>query len=497
MFTYFQKSFGFLIALIILLASFIVKILYAPMTSGGSETSTTTTTAILYPVSLVTPDFLTKHGIGRVILVNDDYYYNRLPFHKLKLAYLRATSAAYISELDEAGFEVSEVHDLSEALKTVNIVDCISVDPIDDVPRGKLATAGIKVVDSPNFLLTHSEALAAPHPHAAFYKFMRGKFNVLLDRNQQPIGGKYSFDEANRKPFGADRELAIAADKDIMLQSEVNKNIKIAACEWATTNYPNSYGEANAANMVYPVSRGEAADALAKAIKRLPLFGAYQDAIDPAVVFGFHSVLSAALNVGLVTPRQVLDAALAATNVPIESLEAFVRQIIGWREYIRSVYAVDANVHRAANDYGHTADVPAEWYNLTNPSTGITLVDDILTRINKYAYAHHIERLMVLGSLLNMMGVEPNKIADWFITVVAIDAYDWVMVPNITMCTFRTKTMTTRPYVSGYNYIAKMARTNVPADKDAWNKIYHDYLRRHAPIHKKNYFMARQLRLVK
>jgi len=342
--------------------------------------------------------------------------------------------------------------------------------------------------------LTHEEAKNAPHPHDVFYKYQRKKLGILY-KNDKPTGDKYSFDTENRKKF-QDIDKVLLADKEVINGAKRNVDTKELACKWANKHYPNNYGTAESENFVFPIDRQEVKTALELAMKHLPHFGEFQDAVNPDIAFGYHSVLSSALNVGLITPKKIVDRAMEEYNnrrVSLSSVEAFIRQIIGWREYVRSVYVREADLHIKSNYFGGTSKIPKSWY---KANTGIHLIDAILKRVEKYAYAHHIERLMYLCAVLNMMGCSPNAIHDWFITLVAIDAYDWVMVPNITMGTYRLTTMTTRPYFSSYAYVKNMSGQNDPSDKEIWDKLYYDFLKKHKKLHKKNYFTARQLRLL-
>jgi len=450
--------------------------------TGGKETS-----ILILPTQLVNIDFLNNLGVKHVYLCALDYYYGRLRFHKLKLALLRATMLKYQEELEAAGFKTT----LVDSIKVTDLC----VDPIDDVPRKMVMDAGIKIVDSPNFILTHEEAKQAPAPHDKFYVYQRNKLNILQN-GDKPIGDKYSFDVENRKKFN-NIENVKKADQEIKDLAKTNNESKALACKWVNEKYPNARCTADPENFVFPVDRKEANDALELAMTHLPNFGEFQDAVHPDIAFGYHSILSSSLNVGLLTPMQVVNRAIKEwkdKKVSLVSVEAFIRQIIGWREYVRSVYIKDANAHRAANYFGGKEKIPESWYNAT---TGISLVDSILKRVEKYAYAHHIERLMYLCAVLNMMGCEPNQIHDWFMEMVAIDAYDWVMVPNITMGTYRIGGMTKRPYFSSYTYVHNMSGENNENDRKIWNELYYNFLRKHEALHRNNYFTARQLRLIK
>ena len=164
--------------------------------------------------------------------------------------------------------------------------------------------------------------------------------------------------------------------------------------------------------------------------ERFAQFGPYEDAISTSHAFNFHSLLSASLNIGLITPREVVDDTLqfaAKNNVPFASLEGFIRQIIGWREFMMIVYERDGVKERNANFFQHKRTLPSSFYNGT---TGIKPVDDAIKKALKYGYSHHIERLMILGNFMCLCEVDPHEIYRWFMEFY-IDAYDWVMVPNV------------------------------------------------------------------
>ena len=216
--------------------------------------------------------------------------------------------------------------------------------------------------------------------------------------------------------------------------------------------------------------------------ERLARFGPFEDAVEPGVSHLYHAVLTPMLNVGLVTPRQVLDAVLAgdaaggdgAASVPLNSLEGFVRQIIGWREYMRAVYDLEGRTMRTSNTWGFTRDVPEAWY---TGETGLAPVDDVIPRVLATGYANHIERLMVLGGALFLTRIHPRAAYRWFLEMF-IDAYDWVMVSNTYGMTQHAAgpMITTKPYMSGSNYLRKMSHYPRGDWEAEWDGLYWTFL---------------------
>lgn len=223
--------------------------------------------------------------------------------------------------------------------------------------------------------------------------------------------------------------------------------------------------------------------------RKFEQFGAYEDAIshdnDTSL---FHSKLSAALNIGLISPQKIVQTVLkfAQNNrTPIASVEGFIRQIIGWREFLRAVYILKGVSIRNNNHLKHTKDLNADWY---NGSTGITPVDIVIKKLINSAYCHHIERLMIVGNLMLLTEIHPQAAYRWFMDMF-IDAYDWVMVPNVyAMSQYADGgTITTKPYFSAANYILKMS--NYKKNEhwvEIWNALFYNFLAKNKDLISKN-----------
>jgi deoxyribodipyrimidine photolyase-related protein len=216
-------------------------------------------------------------------------------------------------------------------------------------------------------------------------------------------------------------------------------------------------------------------------------FGIYEDAILENEILINHSLLSAVLNVGLLTPDFIVAEALKyceENNIPINSTEGFIRQIIGWREFIRGVYLAKGTEERTKNFWGFKRKIPKSFYDGT---TGITPIDITIKKLLKTGYCHHIERLMVLGNFMLLCEFDPDEVYRWFMEFF-IDAYDWVMVPNIYgMSQFADGgLMSTKPYVGGSNYLMKMSDYKKGDWQETWDALFWRFLDVHREVFLKN-----------
>jgi deoxyribodipyrimidine photolyase-related protein len=219
--------------------------------------------------------------------------------------------------------------------------------------------------------------------------------------------------------------------------------------------------------------------------ERFEKFGVYEDAIVQKESVLYHSVLSPMLNIGLLTPQQIIDETLrvsAAKNIPLNSLEGFIRQIVGWREFIRLVYEREGTKQRTTNYWKFKRKISTSFW---TGDTGIAPIDSTIKKVLKTGYAHHIERLMVLGNFMLLCEFDPDEVHKWFMEMF-IDAYDWVMVPNVYgMTQFADGgLMTTKPYISGSNYLSKMS----DYEKGTWQPIWDGLFWRFMHVHR-NFFL--------
>ncbi len=282
-----------------------------------------------------------------------------------------------------------------------------------------------------------------------------------------PVGGRWSYDDENRKKVPQSHYPEIPYDPPHNDNPYVTE-----AIAYVQQRFPSNYGDLE--NFSYAINREQALEALQVfCTQRLHLFGDYEDAIVKDRSQLYHSMLSAYLNIGLISPMEVVEQVLsfsAENNIAINNTEGIIRQIIGWREFIRMTYEEHGVSMRVENQWNHTLALSKKWY---EGRVGIEPVDSTITKALKTAYSHHIERLMIMGNFMFLCKIKPTQIYNWFMEMY-IDSYDWVMVPNVYGMTQSTQKglMTTKPYISGSNYIKKMSDYTKGPWADIWDALY-------------------------
>ncbi|MCU0578503.1 MAG: cryptochrome/photolyase family protein [Desulfobacterota bacterium] len=420
-------------------------------------------------------------------------------FHKKKLLLLRAAMRHYASRLQASGFAVDYLEyrfaldpdNLAQRLKQFRGGRIVLADLNDDLLEKRVsvlsARTGLPVsrVPSPGFLTSRGWFedffREARHYSLTSFYIAQRRLLKLLVQDDKPLGGKWSFDPQNRKrmPLG----LKVPPPPPIRSDGLVRE-----ARSYVEKNFPGHPGDT--ANFIYPFSPEEARRRLGHFIETgLAFFGDYQDAIRVDEPFLFHSLLSPALNIGLLTPDEVVRAALDFSQahpgrVPLNALEGFIRQIVGWREFVRAVYLLAGERQSSTNFWNHHRPLPASFYSAT---TGMDPVDTVLRRVNRYGYAHHIERLMILGNFLLLCEVAPREVYRWFMEMF-VDAYDWVMVPNVFGLSQYADggLITTKPYISSSNYILKMSDFARGEWCTVWDGLYWRFIHRHRDFFARN-----------
>jgi deoxyribodipyrimidine photolyase-related protein len=352
---------------------------------------------------------------------------------------------------------------------------------------GELSPVPVSMVDSAHFY-TSRQAVAAQFKGRKqwlmehFYRAQRRQHQVLMTADDQPVGGQWNFDHDNRKALPADQtvpaDLRPRHDHSALWQTIVDSG----------TAY---FGDPQAADFRWPLSREEALAQLDSFIADgLPLFGDYQDALSTRGWRLFHSLLSFALNVKMLNPREVVAAAEDAwrqDKVPLAAAEGFIRQILGWREYVRGVYWAQMPGYTQANALGHTRSLP-EWF--WTGKTRMACVASAIGQSLQHAYAHHIQRLMVIGNFALLAGLDPQALHRWYLGIY-IDAFEWVEAPNtLGMSQFADGgLLATKPYVSSAAYIDRMGdhckdchySKSIKTGEGAcpYNALYWDFFARH------------------
>jgi deoxyribodipyrimidine photolyase-related protein len=319
--------------------------------------------------------------------------------------------------------------------------------------------------------------------HANFYKSIRKKLNILIDKNQMPIGGKWSFDEENRKKI----------PKNIQLPEKF-KNSKSKYVKEITSLINDNFSEHPGAisEVWMPLTRQQALKNLDNFIsQKFENFGSYEDAILIEDNFLFHSALSPSLNLGLITPKEIINKILKYIDyneIPLNSIEGFIRQIIGWREFIRGVYQVKGDQQEKGNFFNFSNKVSNSWYSGT---TGIPPLDDAINFSNLYGYTHHINRLMIISNIMTLSEINPKEVYKWFMEMF-VDSSDWVMVPNVYgMGTYADGGIfSTKPYICGSNYILKMSNYKKGDWCDIVDGLYWRFVDKHLDKVKNNHRLS-------
>jgi deoxyribodipyrimidine photolyase-related protein len=312
----------------------------------------------------------------------------------------------------------------------------------------------------------------------SFYIEQRKKLGILLDASGNAEGGKWSFDTENRKKYPKTK----LAPKIEILKAD---NLFLEAKKYVEKHFKNNPGDIPE-KPIYPHTHELSKSWLYLFLKdRMQEFGPYEDAMVQKESFLNHSVLSPLLNSGLITPINIIEETLKyKDDYPINSIEGFLRQIIGWREFIRGVYKVKGSQERTTNFFNFKRKIPKSFYDAT---TGILPIDITIKKVQKTAYNHHIERLMVLGNFMMLCEFYPDEIYRWFMEHY-IDAYDWVMVPNVYgMSQFADGgLMSTKPYISSSNYLKKMSDFPNGDWQQIWDALYWRFIDLNRELFAKN-----------
>jgi deoxyribodipyrimidine photolyase-related protein len=431
-------------------------------------------------------------------------------FHKQKLVFHHASMLNYKDYLEKKGAEVRYINYLKNGKKLqpdylaelfkknkpneIHYADVVDFILEKRIKRcAKNLTIKIEKYSSPMFLSDENLikkffSNRKKFLMASFYSEQRKRLNVLMD-GQKPVGGKWSYDAENRKKLS--ENLILPRVKDF----GENKYV-LDAKKYVKKQYKPNPGSTN--NFFFPTIHKDAETWLNDFLQnRFGLFGDYEDAIAKDELIIYHSVLSPLLNSGLLTPEYVVEKSneyALENKVPINSHEGFIRQIIGWREFIRGVYEIKGSFQRNSNYFGFSKKMPRALY---EARSGIEPVDSTIEKLLKHAYLHHIERLMVVGNFMLLCEVNPNEVYKWFMEMF-IDSYDWVMVPNVYgMSQFADGgLMSTKPYISSSNYILKMSDYKKGSWCNIWDGLYWRFIDKHKNLFAENPRMSMMIRLL-
>jgi len=442
-----------------------------------------------------------------VVMVESDLIFNHYNYHIAKLVYHRLSMMRYAEVLIKKGIPVRYIDSFSPLSNAAKLFDELSqnhteihvIEPEDDwlsrhIRQGlKGHSVDLKIHVNPNFITPIELGYSffdskKRYFQTDFYAFQRKRLDILMDVYQKPLGGKLTYDAENRKSYPKSHQFPAVS------LSSIGDDFKLAL-DHIKNHFPNTQGsishfEKN--GYFYPTTSEEAKKAFEEFLNsRFLCFGDYEDAFgkNPEEHFLYHSVLTPALNIGLINPDYIINRTLAfaeENNIPLNSTEGFIRQIMGWREFMRIVYHREGRKQRTSNFWNFNRKIPKSFYEGT---TGIEPVDIVIKKVLETGYAHHIERLMVLGNFFLLCEFHPDEVYRWFMELF-IDAYDWVMVPNIYgMSQFADGGLiTTKPYFSGSNYITKMSDFQKKKEpwQEIWDGLYWRFINEHRQFFQQN-----------
>ena len=427
----------------------------------------------LFPFEELDRGFPDHKKVPTVLMIEDLGICKKYRYHKHKIILIISAMRAYADSLKSAGYEVhylelSDYKDVSYMDKLAMVIDQHGVDKlltfeIESVSQQRVLDKFIEkrrielvTAVSPMFLSsresfrTFSQKSTSRLQMATFYKEQRRNLKLLLEPDGSPFGGRWSFDTENRKKLPKD----LVPPESLSFEPDDLVNAVAGMVEEEFSEHPG-----DGRNFKWPIRRDQALACLAEFVEeRLELFGPYEDAMTTRSRTVFHSALSPLLNLGLILPKEVVENVLAAAekrSVPIESLEGFLRQIVGWREFVRGVYHNFHEKQARSNFWGHKRNLTLAWYDGT---TGLEPLDKTVREVVDSGWAHHIPRLMILSNLMLLCEIKPKVAHDWFMEMF-VDASPWVMGPNVYgMGLFSDGgVFSTKPYICGSNYILKMS----------------------------------------
>ena len=451
----------------------------------------------LFPISEIT-----KLGSPFIFMAEDEELCSEPKNHKLKILNFLISMREYRDELIKQGFKVFYTSiDEPEFKKPyeLKLLEVLKQEKIDEVffyeiedyffekkIKDLLNKNFIKfsIISSPMFLCSRDKFLKFSennknHRMASFYQIMRKELGILVDENDKPIGGKWSFDSDNRKKLPKEINLPEKPkNRSSIYLHDLGKivNLKFKDHPGTTKNH------------WVPFNREQALELLDDFLEnKLENFGKYEDAIDLNNNFLFHSAISPVLNMGLITPQEVIEKTFIyheRKQFPLNSLEGFIRQVIGWREFIRGIYNLKGRDESNGNFWNHDRFLTKDWYEGT---TGITPLDDTIKDCLNYGYTHHIPRLMIIANIMNLSRIHPAEIYKWFMEMF-VDSADWVMTPNVYgMGTFADGGLfATKPYSCGSNYILKMSNYKKGEWCETLDGLYWSFISDNESFFKKN-----------
>lgn len=446
---------------------------------------------LIFPHQLYLESPLLENSFD-IYLIEEYLFFKQYHFHKQKIAFHRASLKAYQNYLQglnkkvhyiNSGQQLSDIRQFHQEVKHKNITTINFIDPTDDWLEQRIRSLAniceLNMFESPQFLNTSDSLARFFRPEkksffqTTFYKQQRKRLGILLDQDSNPVGGKWTYDTENRRKYPRHKSPpAVHFPGRIDFWDE--------AVDYTRKHFSENPGNLSI-DRYYPITHQEASEWFEQFLElRFYDFGAYEDAMVKEAAILHHSMLSPLINSGLLLPEDVVERSLAFAqkeNIPINSTEGFIRQIIGWREFIRGMYQCKGRYSRTCNFWNFSRKIPPSFYQGT---TGIDPIDHTILKILDTGYCHHIERLMILGNFMLLCEFDPDEVYRWFMELF-IDAYDWVMVPNVYGMTLFADggTFATKPYIGGSNYIRKMSNYQKGDWEGVWDGLFWSFIANH------------------
>ena len=426
-----------------------------------------------------------------------------VPHHRMKLVFIFSTMRHFAEELRAAGWTVDYVEltdpdntgsfsgEMARAVERHSPELIRVTEPSEYRVRETVLgwkdgfSVEVSVVRDDRFICTHEEFADWADGRKQmrmeyFYREMRRKTGLLME-GEKPVGGQWNFDKENRKRLESDHEVHPHYQRK-------PDNMTQAVMSMVAEEFPDRFGEID--GFFYAVDRDGARDSLEYfATKLLGNFGDYQDAMVKGQAFLYHSLLSSYINAGLLTPLEVcrrVEQAYEEGTIPINAAEGYIRQIIGWREYVRGIYWRFMPDYVERNYLEAERGLPTFYW---DADTDMHCLQETVSMTRDNAYAHHIQRLMVTGNFALLAGVDPKEVHEWYLAVYS-DAYEWVELPNtLGMSQFADGGLLgSKPYASSGNYINKMSdycstcrynvKTRTDEDSCPFNSLYWNFMDR-------------------
>jgi deoxyribodipyrimidine photolyase-related protein len=450
--------------------------------------------------------FFEKFKSHHFLMIESHCLCEHFKYHKMRLTFFLSASRHKFEEMTKNGFKVDRIN-LNDFARSVTYIDRLknycqknNISKIHCFEKedkffsqqlitfAKLNNIELVTHRSPGFLNSHEDfksyLVKYKRPFMkVFYEQSRKRFKILVDEKLNPSGGKWSFDEDNRSKLKKDSKVPeIKFSKIDIITKEV--------IDLVNSEFKNHPGElfSDGSNFIFPVSRSEALNWLDQFfIYRFHHFGEFEDAIESNHDFLFHSLLSPLLNIGLLTPDEVIKKSLEfakKNQIPLNSLEGLIRQIMGWREFVRGIYHNFSEIQDDKNFFAHQRKLTPAWYEGT---TGITPVDNAIKKVNRFGYLHHIERLMIMSNVMLLCEIDPKEVHHWF-NEMFVDSMDWVMGPNVYgMGQFSDGGIfATKPYICGSNYLIKMSDYKKGPWSEELDALYWSFIDKNRDFFSKN-----------